>query len=187
MKPFTLFFVITTLAFAEKPEMKVSSIRTPSIVRGATEQEALLTFVCNNAKRYTARSYSYGIRLPRFSLTLPQNLICRLIITPQNPTHTSPVIFRDHRGCQSPLLYIKSFRVDLGLIRGLSHRPHGSLPNDDVLLLDRITPLPKLSGREDSAPETNRSGRKRLMDAESAVRAGNPGHRREPDARGAQG
>jgi len=105
-----------------------------SLVRGGTEKEAKLTFLCDDGGRYSALSRGYGITPPRFSLTLPRNALCRVLITPRGSSFPSMVYFRDHRDNRSPLIYLKSARIDLGTIRDLSARPYATLTRDDAML-----------------------------------------------------
>ena len=116
-----------------------------SIVRGATQMEATLTFLCDDGGRYTTQSRSYGLSRPRFSLTLPRDRICRLLIRPRGSSLPSLVRFRDHRGNRSPLIYLKAPRIDLGTIRSLPQGPFSFLPGDEAMLAAVDDPPPNAS------------------------------------------
>jgi len=114
---------------------EVATVEVGTMVRGATSEASKLTFICDDGKSYETSSRSYGGGPARFSLTLPREAICHLWLKPTD-SGMIRVTFRDRSGERSPLIYLKSSRIDLGKIQTLL--PNGqaeSIVNDDVLLV----------------------------------------------------
>jgi len=149
-----IFSSILSLTLHLHAKAPFSSIM--SMVRGTTEKEATLTFLCDDGGRYRTQSRSYGIGRPHFSLTLPRDQICRLLIMPRGSAFPTMVTFRDHRDNQSPLLYLKSSRIDLGFIRDFTQRPYTTLNHDDALLAsvnsDATRQAPELCLKKTTSP-----------------------------------
>ena len=113
----------------------VSSLEVGTMVRGETSLASKLTFVCDDGKSYDTSSRSYGGGAARFSLTLPREAICHLWLKPTD-SGMIRVTFRDRSGEHSPLIYLKSSRIDLGkILIQLSSGQAESTVNDDVLLV----------------------------------------------------
>ena len=105
-----------------------------SMVRGSTSLPSVLLFACDDGRAYETRSRSYGGSTCRFSLSLPQDSVCRLWIKREGSV-LRHVTFRDYRGNRSPLIYLKDPRIDLGNISVGQNDSLVQIVNDDVMLV----------------------------------------------------
>ncbi|WP_456393442.1 hypothetical protein [Nitratifractor sp.] len=113
----------------------VATVEVGTMVRGATTEASKLIFICDDGESYETSSRSYGGGWARFSLTLPREAVCHLWVKPSD-SGMIRVTFRDRSGERSPLIYLKSSRIDLGKIRTLIPDDRAeSTVNDDVLLV----------------------------------------------------
>ncbi|WP_292655463.1 hypothetical protein [Nitratifractor sp.] len=109
-----------------------------AVVSGETASPTTLLFTCDEGRSYEIRSHAYGGGKARFTLSIPQESVCRLWVS-DSRRGTRPVTFNDYRGNLGSLIYLRSGQVDIGLIRfvkeGATRTPHVSIENNDLQLM----------------------------------------------------
>jgi hypothetical protein len=118
--------------------MKEVSSRDRSTLQGSTPRPVTLLLTCDDGRSYETSSQVPGAGPARFSLSLPQDLACRLWISDPH-RGMRPVTFSDYRGNLSTLVYLRGSLIDLGEIRlwgnGNGDRPIVTVDNNDLQLM----------------------------------------------------